>query len=86
MSLEEDIQNANKANRIVLGYRRSKKYIRMNDAEMVVLAKNAPEKIKKQIEHDAKIAEIKVETFGGGSKELGVLCGKPYPVSVLVIK
>jgi ribosomal protein L30E len=45
-----------------------------------------PEKIRKEIEHNAKIAGIKVEIFDKSSKELGVLCGKPYPVSVLVIK
>jgi len=86
MSVEEDVQSANKANRIVLGYRKSRNFIRMNDAKLMVLARNAPEKIKKEMEHDAKIAGVKVKMFDGSSKELGVLCGKPYPVSVLVVK
>ncbi|MEM5836215.1 MAG: 50S ribosomal protein L30e [Candidatus Aenigmatarchaeota archaeon] len=86
MKLEEEIIDANKAGKIVLGYKESKKFLRVNDAKLVVIAKNAPEKIRKEIEHNAKIAGVKIEVFNGSSKELGVLCGKPYPVSVLVIK
>ncbi|MEM5772658.1 MAG: 50S ribosomal protein L30e [Candidatus Aenigmatarchaeota archaeon] len=86
MNLEEEILNANKTGNIILGYRESQKFIKTNKAKLVVLADNIPEKIKKEIEHNAKIAGIKVEVFKKGSKELGILCGKPYPVSVLVIK
>ncbi|MEM5855398.1 MAG: ribosomal L7Ae/L30e/S12e/Gadd45 family protein, partial [Candidatus Aenigmatarchaeota archaeon] len=71
---------------IILGYKESRKYIKVNKAKLVVLANNAPEKIRKEIEHNASIAGIKVEIFDKGSKDLGILCGKPYPVSVLVIK
>lgn len=42
--------------------------------------------MKKEMEHNARISRVKVEEFEGSSKELGVLCGKPYPVCVLVVK
>ena len=86
MNLEEEILNANKSGNIILGYRKCRKFIKLNKAKLLVIANNIPEKMKKEIEHNAKIAGIKTEVFGKGSKELGVLCGKPYPVSVLVIK
>jgi len=86
MSLEEIIQSANKTNSIVIGSRESKKFIKLNDAKLIVMANNTPEKMKKEMEHNAKIGGIKVEIFGKNSKELGVLCGKPYPISVLVVK
>lgn len=86
MSLEEEILNANKTGNIILGYRESIKFIKLNKAKIVVIANNAPEKIIKEVEHNAKMAGIRFEIFDKGSKELGILCGKPYPVSVLVIK
>jgi large subunit ribosomal protein L30e len=86
VSLEEEILNANKTGNIILGYRQSRKFIKLNKAKMVVVANNIPEKMRKEIEHNAKVAGIKLEVFDKGSKELGILCGKPYPVSVLVIK
>ncbi|MEM5766411.1 MAG: 50S ribosomal protein L30e [Candidatus Aenigmatarchaeota archaeon] len=86
MSLEEEILDANKAGNVILGYKQSKKFIKLNKAKLVVIANNLPEKMKKEIEYNTKIAGIKMEIFSKGSKELGVLCGKPYPVGVLVIK
>jgi large subunit ribosomal protein L30e len=86
VNLEEEILNANKTGNLILGYRESIKFIKLNKAKLVVVAKNAQEKIIKEVEHNAKIAGIRFELFDKSSKELGILCGKPYPVSVLVIK
>ena len=35
---------------------------------------------------NAKVAEVKVETFDGTSTQLGIICGKSFPISTLVIK
>lgn len=86
MSLAETIQDANKAKNLVIGYRESRKFLKLNDAKLIVVARNSPEKMKKEMEHNARISRVKVEEFEGSSKELGVLCGKPYPVCVLVVK
>ena len=39
-----------------------------------------------RIEHDAGLSGASVEVFEGSSKELGVICGKPFPIMALVIK
>lgn len=85
MTLVKEIQEAIKNKKVIIGYRESIKYLKMNKAELVVIAENSPEKIKKEIEHIAKIGNIKLETVRD-SKELGVICGKPFPVTTLVIK
>jgi len=86
MSLEETIQSANKTGNVIIGYRESKKYIKLNSAKLIVMANNIPEKMRREVEHNAKIAGVKVEVFTGDSKQLGVFCGKPYPIAVLVVK
>ncbi|MFH7860553.1 MAG: ribosomal L7Ae/L30e/S12e/Gadd45 family protein, partial [Candidatus Aenigmatarchaeota archaeon] len=75
MSLAKTIQDAIKSKKAIIGYRESIKYLKLNKAELIILAENSPEKIKKEIEHIAKIANIKLETVKE-SKELGVMCGK----------
>ncbi|MEM5815611.1 MAG: ribosomal L7Ae/L30e/S12e/Gadd45 family protein [Candidatus Aenigmatarchaeota archaeon] len=82
MSLVEKIKEAMKENKIVYGYREVLKFIRNNNVELVILANNAPEKIKKTILN----SNIKVEIFEEGSKKMGTICGKPYPISVIAIK
>lgn len=84
--LTEIIQSAIKSNKIVIGYRESIKFIKTNSPKMIIIAKDAPEKIKKEIEHNAKIFGIEVQIFNGSCKDLGIICGKPFPVTTLVIK
>lgn len=85
-ALIETIQSAIKTNKIIIGYRRSMKFVKTSSPELIVIANNLPEKIKDGIEHNAKVGGVKVEIFNSNSKELGVVCGKPFPVSTLVIK
>jgi large subunit ribosomal protein L30e len=85
MNLVKTIQEAIKNKKAIIGYRESIKYLKMNKAELIVIAENSPERIKKEIEHIAKIENIKLEKFKT-SKELGIICGKPFPVTTLVIK
>ncbi|MCS7093878.1 MAG: ribosomal L7Ae/L30e/S12e/Gadd45 family protein [Candidatus Aenigmarchaeota archaeon] len=82
MNVKEKIKEALKENKAILGYREVLKFIRNNNVELVVLAKNTPEKIKNIILH----SNVAVEIFDGSSKEMGTLCGKPYPVAVIAIK
>jgi len=86
MTLAETIQAALKTGNIVLGYKESIKFIKLNTPKLIVIAKNIPETMRKEIEHNAKVGKMQMETFDGNSKELGIACGKPFPVTALVIK
>lgn len=86
MTLKDTIQEAIKAKKAITGYRQSIKFIKLNTPEMIVISRNIPEKYRKSLENNAKVAGIKLEIFDGNSKELGVFCGFPHPVSTLVIK
>ena len=86
MELVKEIQKALKENKVIIGYRESIDFIKLNQPKLIVMAKNIPDEMRKEIEHHAKIFGIKVSIFEGSSKELGVICGKPFPVSTLVIK
>jgi len=84
--LNEEIKTALKANKAILGYRRSIRFIKLNRSQLIVMANNVPEQIKSEIEHVAKLSDSKFEIFNGNSRDLGIFCGKPFPVSVLTIK
>jgi len=86
MNIQEEVQTAIKNNKVVFGYRRSIKFIKLNTPKLIVVANNLPEKLRKDIEHHVKVGGIKMETFNGTSRELGIICSKPFPVSTLVIK
>jgi len=82
MNVEEMIRKAIRENRVLFGYRECLKYIRNNVPEVVIIAKNAPERIRKVI----LSSNVKVIVFEGSSKDLGTICGRPHPITTLVIK
>jgi len=86
MSAQEMIQEAIKAKKVVIGYRNSIKFIKVNTPKLIVISNNLPESLRKEVEQNAKVGKMKLETFDGTSRELGTFCGKPFPVSALVIE
>jgi large subunit ribosomal protein L30e len=80
------IHSSLKAGNVVIGYNQSLDAIRKGQSETVVVANNAPEERMNALQSVVKAASAKVEMFEGDSKELGVVCGKPFPIMVLVIR
>lgn len=86
MVLNEEIQAATKASRTVVGYREVMKILKTGKVELVVVSNNMPPNMKNDIEHNAKMSDVRMEIFVGSSKDLGIVCGKPFSVTVLAIK
>jgi len=86
MSLTEEIQSELKGRKVIIGYKKSLEFIKNNSPKLIVMAENISAKERREIEHNAKISSTKIEIFEGSSKELGVICGRPFPIMLLVIK
>jgi len=86
MNTHEIIQEAIKSKKIIIGYRNSIKFIKVNTPKLIVISNNLPESLRKEMEQNAKVGKMKMEVFDGSSRELGTFCGKPFPVSALVIE
>jgi large subunit ribosomal protein L30e len=80
--LRDAITNKN----VIIGTKRTIKYLKMKGVKLVILANNCPENIKSDIEQYAKLANVKVETFDGTGKQLGIFCGKPFLINTIAIK
>ena len=86
MNITKLIKTKMKENKIILGYRTVIKSIKTSRPELIVFANNIPEDKKRMIEHNAKIAKIEIKEYSSDGVNLGLICGKPFPVSVLAIK
>jgi len=82
MKLDEEIKKNLKEGKVIIGFKESLKYLKRNKAKMVIIANNIPEEMRKKLE----ISADNIKIFNGSSKELGTLCGRPHPVSTIVIK
>jgi len=80
------IKNAVKENKTIIGYKQVLKEIKTGKLELVVYANNLPKDKIKEIEHNSKIGNIKVQKFSKDNVELGLICSLPFKVSIMGIK
>jgi len=84
MSLQE-IKKALDSKKLVIGLKESVKNIKLGKISQVYLANNCPENTKKDIQRYSKIAKIDFKVLNKSNEDLGVLCKKPFSISVLSI-
>ncbi|MEM5793380.1 MAG: 50S ribosomal protein L30e [Candidatus Aenigmatarchaeota archaeon] len=86
MDIKKVIKDAVKDKRVIIGYNRVMREIKTKKPRMVVTANNIPRNRLENIIYNAKIAKVEVFEYPDDSLNLGLICGKPFTVSVLAIK
>jgi len=71
--------------KVKFGSREAVKAALNGEAKLIVVAGNCPPDAKGDIEHYSKLSNVSTISFGGSSVELGSVCGKPFPVSALIV-
>jgi large subunit ribosomal protein L30e len=71
--------------RVYLGSNVSMREMRRGRAKIAILSSNSPNVIRKRIESFGKLSGIPVLQHTKDSVDLGILCGKPFSVSAIVI-
>jgi len=80
------IRLAVETGKVTFGARRGIKESMLAKSKLFVLASNAPKEIKKNLEQYSGVSGVPIINFEGTSLELGSVCGRPYPVSVLSVQ
>jgi len=84
-SVDHELRLALSTGRVQLGSKMAVREMRRGRARMAILSSNCPAKNAETIETYGRLSEIPVLTHAKDSVDLGVLCGRPYPVSAIVI-
>lgn len=71
--------------RVHLGSKMAAREMRRGRAKLAIISSNCPDGIKKGIETYGRLAEVPVLQHSKDSLDLGLLCGKPFHVSAIVI-
>ena len=85
-SLERAIRMAVDTGTVEFGARVSHKRSLAGNSKLFVISADCPKYSKMGIEKFASLSGVEVLQFAGTSIELGALCGRPYPVSVLSVR
>jgi len=84
--VNQEIREAIKEKKIVLGSRSVVKGVKRGFLKNVVAASNCPESLRKDLDYYAGNELIAIKDFKGSSAQLGELCGKPFSILLVGIK
>ncbi|MEK6835447.1 MAG: ribosomal L7Ae/L30e/S12e/Gadd45 family protein [Nanoarchaeota archaeon] len=79
----KDLKQALKENKAIIGAQRVLKNLKTGKLTNVYLASNCPNTIKDDVNHYAKLYNIKVNELKESNEELGTICKKPFSIAVL---
>ncbi len=85
MDINKAIRTAVDTGKVILGSKRTIKFVKHGEGKLVILADKIPKDIEEDIEYYAKLSNIPVYKHNITSLELGAVCGKPFPVAALLI-
>ncbi len=84
--VEPELYLALKSGNVILGARRVIKQLKSGEnPKLVIVASNAPQDIKMEVEYLAKLANVPVYQYPGKSIDLGRAFKKPFFVSVAAV-
>lgn len=79
----KEIKSLLKTKKLVLGTKQTIKNIKRNKLEKFFIAENCNPETKKDLTQYAKITEVKAINLKNSNQELGVICKKPFAISVV---
>jgi len=88
-TVNEDIVRIKKAmdeKKALLGTKETRNYLLNNEVKEVIISSNTPELVRNDLKRLASLNETQVTELKIGNDELGVVCKKPFSVSVMAIK
>ncbi|EHP87915.1 50S ribosomal protein L30e [Methanotorris formicicus] len=85
MDVNKAIRTAVDTGKVILGSKRTVKFIKHGEGKLVIIAGNCPKDLEEDVKYYAKLSDIPIYTHKATSLELGAICGKPFPVAALLV-
>lgn len=86
MTISNDVKDALKAKKLVIGSRSVAKGMKQGTISSVILSSNAPDALRRDMQHYSSLSGSEVKDFSGTSVQLGQICGKPFNILSLGIR
>ena len=86
MSVIAEIKKLLESEKLIIGAEETLKSLRAGTLEKVFLATNPKVSVQEDIERYAQLANVEVVATEVSNDELGTLCRKPFPISVIGLR
>ena len=80
-----EIKKMVKSGGVLLGTQRTIKGLRLGKIEKVLVSSNCPARVEKNISYYAGLSGAEMHKIDYPNDELGIICKKPFSISVLAV-
>lgn len=80
--MTEDLKKLAEGNKLLLGTQATVKGLKQGRIARVFISSNCPKDVRDDLIHYKKVSEVELEEIGMTNEEFGVLCKKPFSISV----
>jgi len=80
------IKKAIEDGKLIIGFKETMQALRQKEVAKVITARNVEEGRMADLKDLAAVSEVELVTLTQANDELGVICKKPFSISVLAIK
>ena len=84
-SVDQELRLALSTGKVQVGSKASVRELRRGRAKLAIVSSNCPREARETIQNYVRLGEIPLMEHPKDSVDLGTLCGKPFPVSAMVI-
>jgi len=80
-----EIKKLMKSGNVIIGTEKTIKSLKLGRIQKVLLSANCPAKVEKDINYYAGLDKVEFHKLDYQNDELGVICKKPFSISVLAL-
>lgn len=81
----DEIRKLLKQKKVIIGTERTLNSLKLGKIKTVYLSSNCPENISDAVKHYSKLSKAAIIKLKYPNDELGILCKKPFSISVLSV-
>ncbi|MEM2890003.1 MAG: 50S ribosomal protein L30e [Candidatus Hadarchaeum sp.] len=85
VELSKKISQAVATGKVIIGTRRSLKALKSGQAKLIIVASNCAPEALEDAKYYSHLSGVELRVYGGDSTSLGLACGKPFSVDMLVV-
>lgn len=85
VDLDRSISVARKSGKTTLGAKAALKAARIGDAKVIIIAANAPQQHKEDLQYYSKLSNVPLINYPKSSQDLGIVCGRPHLTAFLTV-
>lgn len=86
IDVSKEIRRAVDTGKVIFGTKQSEKSLKNGSGKLIIIANNTPGLVKEKLLSFAEIGNTASYIFEESGIELGSVCGKPFPISVMIIE